>query len=178
MPGPAIDQTQLNSVASKIAREINTRKLGNAEGIAQSICAYRDGQLSKTDRKALRHDIAKDVYLFAERDIAAILSKNGYTACQEDIKRVCIEEVSDALKPLMLKFSGTEHPGAVELEMQDGTRGFKAALKASIIEAIQECVDQQEKHRQAAEVHAILEERKARRESRGWVERIVDFFKW
>ena len=62
MTGPATEQERLKSVASKIAREISAQMIDLAEDIAEDICAYRDAQLPKSDRTALRQGMAEMVY--------------------------------------------------------------------------------------------------------------------
>lgn len=176
MAEPAIDEEKLDRVAFKIAREIQDWTLEIAEEIAERICSYRESQIPRTDREGLRSSLAEIIYYSAERKITPILKKNSLTGYGEDVKAVCIEELKEALYPLMLEFSGTESPGLVEMALEDGATKFNLRLEVSLRDLFQDELDRQAKSRKAA-VRSAAAERIRRRQSRGLLEIIADWFK-
>ena len=175
MTGPEMNGNKFDAVASKIAREIQDWTLELAEEIAERICSYRESQIPRTDREGLRCSLAEIIYYSAERKITSVLNKKTLMAYSEDVKAVCLEELNEMLYPLMLKFSGTESPGLVEMALEEGAAKFKLRLEFSLRDLFQEELDQQARVRKAA-LRRAAAERIRRRRSRGLLAVIADWF--
>jgi len=118
--------------------------------------------------------MAAGIYCSVDDEIVEVLKEMFLAEYEDEVKGVCLDQLSQALRPLMLKCSGTETPGLAEMAIEDGARGFKIRLATSLFETLTELEKLAEERRAAAERERLI----AEKPSRSWRSAIKEFLRW
>lgn len=175
------DRERWEGASYEIAQEVSYWMFEFAEANAESIANYESRDPFNEGRD-LRRSMAEQIYYTAEEEIEAVLSQNDLTQYQDEVQKVCVEELSERFAELIGRFSDSGRPGPVELAIEEEAKPLKAVL-ASVITVVfaeperiaerQRWADER-RRKQAAEWRRL----RAQKRSRSWWSAVKDFFSW